>query len=316
MAIDVTQQLLASGDKYRPELLAMPLLQLETYLKHMSMRIDVRGEESVGTIGSGAELRPYKTAKGEKDTSSIAMRTLKTYLGDVLEEMDPHQIAATVYGNQISRKPTEFDIVKAVAMEMAKVVGNKLRSSLFTAKRDANGNTTKSLFDGFSTIVDQEIVSGGLATAKGNFAEVDTITAANVVDILRDLYNAASEELQEQDTKLFLPTNIYNLYKQGYLAEFGAVAYNTQYQQTYLIDSDNKCEIVPISAMSGTGQLILTTKSNMLVGVDQMSDTETVRIRECDNPKVVQYFMKMYFGTQLESLENQRLMVAKIKAGS
>ena len=55
--------------------------------------------------------------------------------------------------------------------------------------------------------------------------------------------------------------------------------------------------------MADAKNMFISNKTNVLVGCDQMSDSELAKIRECDNPKVVQIFMKMYFGTDFESID-------------
>ena len=80
----------------------MPVVALEKTLKHMTIRRGVRGDETVGTYESGAEVRPYKTGKNATDTGRFGARTLTTYLGDVVEEFDPYQLFATVYGESFS----------------------------------------------------------------------------------------------------------------------------------------------------------------------------------------------------------------------
>ena len=57
--------------------------------------------------------------------------------------------------------------------------------------------------------------------------------------------------------------------------------------------------------------MFLSVRENMLIGCDQESDLETVRIRECDNPKVAQFFMKLFFGVEFESVSPERLLVVK-----
>lgn len=313
MAIDVNNpKLLASGDKYRKELLIMPMLQLGDYANYMTRRMGVRGKETVGEFANKAGLRPYKTEKGAKDSSSLVFRTLETYLGDVVEEYDPYRLSNTIYGNSIGNQPENFDLVKATVLAMAKSVGKNLRTNLFTAKRNPTGDSTAELFDGFSTIAKAEIAAGNLAVGKKNLKELPVITSVNAVDELRAFYQSAAEELQEQDTNLLVPFDVYNAYCEGYLAEFGAVAYNTEFNQTTLVGSNGRCKLAPISAMAGTGQIMMTTKDNLLIGCDQMSDEEKVEVRRCDNPKVVQFFMIAYFGVQFESIEAERLMVGTI----
>lgn len=305
-------ELYKSGHKYRRELLAMPLAQLAPILGHMTLRTGIRGKESVGELETDAELAPYTSEKRATDNTSIELRELETYLGDVVKEFDPHVLSATVYGNEIARKPTETDIVRAVALRMAQRVSNNLAINLFTASRNASGKTTKDLFDGFITILDKDITAGRIADANGNLADVGELTRANIVDKLMEFYqDAACDELQDQQTKLFLPRNLYNLYHKGYQDDFGSAPFNKEYKKTFLEGTDDRCELVPMSGMKGAGRIILTIRDNMLVGVDQQSDSETVRIRECDNPKMAQFFMKLFFGVQLESISKQRLLAGK-----
>lgn len=313
MAIDVNNpKLLASGEKYRKELLMMPMLQLGDYANYMTRRMAIRGKETVGELSNAAGLRPYRTEKGAKDSAGLVFRTLETYLGDVVEEFDPYKLSNTIYGNSIGQQPENFDIVKATVLSMAKSVGKGLRTNLFKAKRNDAGDSTAELFDGFSTIVDAEITAGNIVVEKKNFKALPVITSVNAVDVLRGFYQSASEELQEQDTNMLVPFDVYNAYCEGYLADFGAVAYNTEFNQTTLVGSNGRCKLAPISAMAGTQHILLTTKSNMLIGCDQMSDEEKVEVRRCDNPKVVQFFMLAYFGVQFESISPERLMVGKI----
>ncbi|MBR6890777.1 MAG: hypothetical protein IKN05_07275 [Clostridia bacterium] len=295
----------------------MPVVALlDKALKHMTLRRGVAGDETVGRVGSDAELRPYKTEKGATDKSRIIARTLTTYLGDVIEEFDPYQLFTTVYGEQFSDKTkrTEAEIVQALCLQMGKSVAKKLGAALFNAQRNPAGTTTATLFNGFNTIAAAEITAGNIAAAKGNYIEVDTITAANVGDVLKAIYDGASEELQEADNlKMFLPKSIKKLYDDWCLAHFGAVVYNTTYVKNRLHGTDeNPCELVALSGMKNSPYIYLSTKENMLVGCDQSGNPkEKFLVRVPDNPKVVQFFACMFWGVQFEQIEQEFLLVAK-----
>ena len=315
--MDLSTALVNSSARYRKEVLAMPVVALlDKALKHMTLRRGVAGDETVGRVGSDAELRPYKTEKGATDKSRIIARTLTTYLGDVIEEFDPYQLFTTVYGEQFSDKTkrTEAEIVQALCLQMGKSVAKKLGAALFNAQRNPAGTTTATLFNGFSTIAAAEITAGNIAAAKGNYIEVDTITAANVGDVLKAIYDGASEELQEADNlKMFLPKSIKKLYYDWCLAHFGAVVYNTTYVKNRLHGTDeNPCELVALSGMKNSPYIYLSTKDNMLVGCDQSGNPkEKFLVRVPDNPKVVQFFACMFWGVQFEQIEQEFLLVAK-----
>ena len=317
--MNLEQVLVNSGAKFRKEILAMPVVALEKTLKHMTIRKGVRGDETVGGYASGAELRPYKSdGKGATDTGAFFGRTLTTYLGDVVEEFDPYQLFSTVYGESFSSltERKEADVVRDMALAMAKHVSSKLGKALFCAVRNASGNTTVSLFNGFDTIAATEVTNGNLSQAIGNYGEFDTITAANAGDVLKAIYAAASDELKESENlKMYVSQAVLDKYEEWCLATLGAVAYNQTYAQNVLHFNRN-VEIVPMVGLKGSSYIYFSTKDNMLVGMDQQSDAEKAKIRECDNPKALQFFMCLYWGVQFQSIKPEFLFVAKQTAAS
>lgn len=297
----------------------MPVVALEKTLKHMTIRKGVRGDETVGGYASGAELRPYKSdGKGATDTGAFFGRTLTTYLGDVVEEFDPYQLFSTVYGESFSSltERKEADVVRDMALAMAKHVSSKLGKALFCAVRNTSGNTTVSLFNGFDTIAATEVTNGKMSQAIGNYGEFDTITTANAGDVLKAIYAAASDELKESENlKMYVSQAVLDKYEEWCLATLGAVAYNQTYAQNVLHFNRN-VEIVPMVGLKRSNYIYFSTKDNMLVGMDQQSDAEKAKIRECDNPKALQFFMCLYWGVQFQSIKPEFLFVAKQTAAS
>lgn len=315
--MNLSSILVNSSAKFRKEILAMPVADLlNGALQHMTLHKGVAGDETVGAIGSGAEVRPYQTSKNAADTGRIIARTLTTYLGDVLEEFDPYILFTTVYGEQFSDKTerTEADIVRDLCLAMAKSVSKKLGANLFAAVRNGSGTTTADLFNGFGTIAATEITAGNIAAGKGNYMTTAAITSSNVGDVLKLIYDSASEELQEAaNLKLFVPKAVKILYDDWFLAHFGAVSYNAAYGRKYLHGTDDHCEIVALPGLKNSPYIYLSTKENMLVGCDQLdaSGREKVLVRVPDNPKVVQFFMCFFWGVQFQMIEKEYLMVAQ-----
>lgn len=313
MPYTITPELLASGQKYRRELLAMLVVSIQDILKHMTPRYGIQGKESVGTLVNQAQLRPYRFAKEAKDTSDIETRTLETFLGDVVEEFDPQQLWSTVFQMVIGKdekQPDAWEIARRMAMAMAGSVGENLALNIWGAKRNESGNTTADLFDGFETIIDKEKTAGAIATSKGNLMSLGEIDEANVCDTLMGMWDGVNEALRGQRVKMFLPSPLYSLYNRGYRNDFGAAPYNREYKKTFLEGSDDKCELVPAIGTSKT-KIVISPKRNMLVGMDQNGNRENVEIRRPDNPKAVQFFMLAYFGVQYESIDPRRFCVGE-----
>lgn len=307
-------ELLASGTRYRKEIIVTPLLKIEdVYGKYTTRRIGIRGKETVGKMHSGAQVRPSTLEYNATKSTSIKFRTLETFVGDVIEEFSPQALAQSIYGEQIGKNAKDFNIVKAVALAMAGSVGDNLVNCLFSAVRNASGTTSSTLFDGFYTILSKEITAETLSTTNKNMMEIPAITADNVLDVLKSIYLKSSLKLRrKKKTLMFVPQAILDLYNEAYLAEVGPVPYNQQYEQVTLLGSNGRCELVPVYDDYEDAPIFVTTKDNMLIGCDQLSDEEKAKIREVDNPKLVQFFMIMYFGVQFEQIDADSLFVGVV----
>jgi hypothetical protein len=93
--------------------------------------------------------------------------------------------------------------------------------------------------------------------------------------------------------------------------EYGHVPWNQNFHHKTLIGTNGKCQLVPLDNMEGQDKIIITIKENMKVLVDQDSNKETVRIRECDNPKMVQFFMMAYFGVGIDVIDKRFFKTVK-----
>jgi len=312
----ITPEALAtSAKKFRKDLLMMPVIALQSSLDHMTLRMGVRGDETVGELSSDIEIGPYSETRTDTSDTSIKGRTLTTFRGSVIKKFSPNSVADSIYGSTVLSGDglKNTDITTAVVAYLVKKVSKALNANLFKAVRDANGDTTFALFNGFDTIAAAEITGGKITKALGNLYEfTEAITSTNAVDLLKAFYRAAKDELQgEPISKLFIPKDIYNAYVDDYQASHGAVPYNTSFKKTYLEGSDDSCELVALPNKKGQPYIQLTTKGNMLIGVDQMSQTETISVEKLD-ALVLTLVMVMYFGVQYESISPERLLIGKL----
>lgn len=299
-----------SAAQFRKELLLLPVMKLEKFLRHATLRTGVRQSETVGTLSTSAALGPYNPAT-KTSGATIDGRTLKVYLGSMIHEFDPNDLRQTVYGSAISKGQAlgDTEIARQMVALLAAKAGDSLYRHVFDASTTSTATGAFKLFDGFGTIIDSEITDGKISTTLKNRAKVDVsaISGANAVTTLKTFYRAASDELRDQPTKLFVPVGVYDNYCDDYQTVTGRVAYNDKFDQTFLEGSNNLCELVPLSCCP-SDKLILTTKSNMLVGVNQESDEETVAVEKFSSFALT-FSMAMYFGVQFESIAPERLFI-------
>jgi hypothetical protein len=312
--MNITQSLIDAGTKYRKELLAAPLVELAELLPWFNLKTSVQGKIVGGWLNTAAELRPYRTAKDASGGLTVTPEEMENYLGDVVKEFDPHEVLGSLYTELTSLGVTNMAIAKRIALEVARKVGEKLYDNLFVAVRNASGDNTVDLFDGFETLLAKAIVAGSISEAKGNYMDLTgtPISEANAGDVLKKAWREIDRILKKQRVRLLVPETVVDAYEDWYQNEYSTQPWNTGIEQKFLVGSRGRCELVPLNPMSGNF-MIFSIKENMNILVDQMSDAETVRIRECDNPKLVQFFMKAYFGTGFETVQKEFMCAAKIE---
>lgn len=309
------EALAKSAAKYRREILMMPVFALGEFLQHVSLRTGIRYSETVGEMSGSMELGPYSETRIDDDDVNIVGRTLYTYFGSVVKKFSPNKVYQSIYGNAISKGEglKNVDITREVLNFLGKKVGNSLYWNMWNAVRNDDGTKTKDLFNGFDTITSQEITAGNIAVAKKNLlALTEDIDATNAVDVLKTIWRSADPMLKREKCKLFVPPSVLDAYNDDYKATTGSIAYNTKFNQTFVEGSENKCEIVAIDNKAGSKFLHLTTKQNMLVGVNQTGEEETVAV-EKHEAFVLQFIMTAFFGCQFESISPERMLAIKLK---
>lgn len=313
MAFDIAEELKNAGTKYSKDLLTMPVAMLSELFPYFMLETSVQGKKVGGLLKSPAQLRPYKTEKGETNATQITPFERENFLGDVVEEFDPYAVLGSVYSEPTSTTAKDMDIVKRVALEVAKSVGEGLFDSIFTAVRDATGGGTADLFNGFGTINTNAITAGDMSEGKGNLMDLSAtaLTTDNVVDKLKGVWRDSNKHLKKQKTNMYLPQSVIEMYEDGYQIEYGQNPWNKGFEQRTLIGTGGKCNLVPLTNLEGVGQITIAPKKNMKLLVDQKSNTEVAKIRECDNPKLLQLFMIAWFGTGYETIQPEFLNVIK-----
>lgn len=314
-AINISDaELKKSAVTYRKELLMMPVIAAEATLQHMTPRPGVAGREVLGQLSGGIELGPYDPKRYDDDGLDIKPRTLETYLGSVIKRFDLNSVAKTVYGSLTTQGEalTSLDLARQVLNYLSMQLGRNLNLHIWNAKRNDTGDKTADLFDGFDTITQKEIAAGTIDTTEGNFMQLSqAIDESNATDILMSIYESADDILQGVPTKMFVPISIYRAYNKDYLASFGNVVYNTQFKKTYLEGTDNLCELVPLVSKKGSPFIHLTTKSNMIYSYGDGLDSEKIAI-EKHHEFLLSFVATMFFGCQFETINKERLMVAKL----
>ena len=309
------QEFQEAATKWRSDLLMLPIIGCQETLKFMTARPGIRYKENVGALSGDAQFGPYKPSRSTDFNLNVDYRTLETFMGSVVAKFEPNSAVSTLLGQVGATKgdgqmkaPTALHVLGLIARGLSE----HLNEAIWAGKRNAAGDTTMDLFDGFDTITTKEVTSGAIAAEEGNYMKLDEeITSANAVDIAKEILFSLDPRLRSQDLYMFCTQDFADKYNEGYLLSHGGINYNTQYSQTTVEGSNGRLHIIPMYNKIGSKFIHICPKSNMLIGYDQMGDVESVMVKEYE-PFILSYIATMFFGCQFESIDKRRFKVVEL----
>lgn len=300
--------------KYRPELLMLPIIGCQDTLQWMTARPGIRYKERVGTMTADAQFAPYKPTRSGDVNLNLSFREIETFFGSVVAKFEPNTAISTLLGTGATKgdgqmtTPTALHVLHLIA----KGLSEHLNDAIWNGVRNATGDTTKDLFNGFDTITQKEIESGAISADEGNYMKIgDAVTSANAVDVAKEILFSLDPRLRSQDLYIYCSQDFVDKYNEAYLLTHGGIPYNDHYGQTCVEGSNGKLKFVPLYNKAESKFIHVTTKSNMLVGFDQMGDIESVMVKEYE-PFILTYIATMFFGVQFESIDKRRFKTIEI----
>jgi hypothetical protein len=304
-----------AAHKYRSELLMLPIIGIEETLKFMTGRPGIRYKESVAAVNGDAQFAPYKPARRSDFKLNLDFRTLETFFGSVVAQFEPNSAVSTLLGAIGETKgdgQMQAPTAKHVLALIAKSLSENLNNAIWAGQRNAAGDTTLDLFDGFDTITDADITEGKIAASEGNYMKLtEAITTANAVDVAKEILFSLDPRLRAQTCYMYCSQEFADKYNESYLLSHAGINYNTQYSQTVVEGSNGKLILCPLANKADSKFIHVSPKINMLVGYDQMSDAESVMVKEYE-PFILSYIATMFFGVQFESIDKRRLKVVEL----
>ena len=285
---------------WRKPLQMLPIIGLKSSLQYMTGRPGIRFKENVGFLDADAQFAPYKATRRADVNLVLEHRTLETHFGNVVLDFEPNSAITTLLGTGATKGDGQMQTPTAmhVLALIAKGLSRHLNDSLFNAEFDPNGDTTHTLFDGFDTIVAKEIAAEKISVANGNYMKLtEEITVAK-----------RAEELN-----LYCSQDFADKYNEAMLLTHGGINYYNQFGQNTVEGSNGRLHLVPLYNKADSRFFQVTPKSNMLVGYDQMSDMESIMVKEYA-PFMLTYIATMFFGVQFESIDRRRLKIVELAA--
>lgn len=310
--VSLASALVHSNHRFRKECMLIVMAAVEEVTKHMRVITGLKGKETEATIVPQAKFRPYHSEKVVSGTGELTARTLETFPLEILEEFDPEDLYITIFGTPVDAEKINLDIVRRILTEEMANASRGLCDLIFRGVRNATGTGALDGFNGFDTIIANEITAGNIGLDKGNFTNLGVVDATNIGDVWKRMYRKMDEKLRGGATKklkLICSFAEYDMYKNWYAQQFGMGNFAGTPEQTYLDGTANKVQIVPLPGMDGTNHCFITVQENMKVGFDVTSNATKFNVRVPDNPNVVQMHARVYMGVDFANVDKEFLMV-------
>ncbi len=301
-----------AAEKWRQQLLLLPMLSCKDSLRFMTGIPGIRNKEHVGTAKSNAQFGPYKADKNSSSTTEVKYRELETFFGNVCEDFEPNSVVTMLLGQNASflgEGQKTAPSAKLVIASVLKSLGESLHNVLFTAKRNAEGDTSADLFNGFITIADAEVTAENISEAKGNLLKITTgFSEADALDVAKSIERKAHPVLRATEKFLYCSPEFADAYNDAYMLTHGGIVYNKKFEQAVVEGSNNKTTLAPLTCLAGSSKFFLAPKSNMLYGYDSLSDQERIQVDRF-KPFMLTLSAAMFFGVQFYSIDPRMLLM-------
>ena len=304
-----------AAEKWRQQLLLLPMLSCKDSLRFMTGIPGIRNKEHVGTAKSNAQFGPYKADKNSSSTTEVKYRELETFFGNVCEDFEPNSVITMLLGQNASflgEGQKTAPSAKLVIASVLKSLGESLHNVLFTAKRNAEGDTSADLFNGFITIADAEVTAENISEAKGNLLKITTgFSEAESLDVAKSIERKAHPVLRATEKFLYCSPEFADAYNDAYMLTHGGIVYNKKFEQAVVEGSNNKTTLAPLTCLAGSSKFFLAPKSNMLYGYDSLSDQERIQVDRF-KPFMLTLSAAMFFGVQFYSIDPRMLLMVDV----
>lgn len=320
-----TPEALKDGfQKYRTELIVMPMFAMAAAMKHMGFADGIRYKEHIHEMKGKFQMGNFDKYKKGDGAINIEQRTLETFLGNCIEPIDPISIYKTIWGSDVTKGDALKNVpwVKRVCAYIMAQLGENMFNVMWTAKRDETNTTeTKKWFNGFCELENIEIQAGKMSKEVGNMYTLpEAFTPENAEDLLKDFYwgDAASgwkgvhPKLRGQVLKCFVSDWTKHCYEESYQMNHGSLPYNRQYELAH-IEGAPRVELVPLVNVPNN-YISLTPKLNIMTLWNQRTNDEKFLIEKSLTTHYdVDFIANMFFGEQYRSINPEMLCVARLE---
>jgi len=258
----------------------------------------------------------------EDEISKLAEKYLQVQpsfcaLKDHIMNYKEKQVLWDPVKDTVSNKTKKHPLEKEIIADVIKTVAEDIVDAFFHAERDTDDKSPYGMFDGYNHLIDDAIVAGEIAAAKGNYVDSGDLSApASETDILA--WTRLVDWLRSVNTRfaknavLYLPQGIYNNCSDALENKFKYkdVIYSVFLEKLRDVSHMKQLKVVVEDAL-GTGTRIMLIEDGLLdFGMNTPGDETYIQIRgPYEDPNFVQFWLQFEAGARINSWHSKVFMV-------
>lgn len=304
--------------RYQKEIKPVHMLAANDVLKHMTPKSGVRNSLVLTKMDKGSIFRKYDgTFKADKTIGTPEQRTLNVYpvVAEISDEPEKYRrtFIDEIYTEGVAGGDAkDHRFLKWLAQFGVEVASEELYYAVWQAKYDADKDSLLDSFDGVEANIAEAISDGKISVDKKNLYDAgEKFTTANIGDKLKEMWRSAHATMRERGASMYLSQDLGDMYDDWYVTEHDKPPMVDASGQTTLEGSNGKCKLVRLSCIDNQ-RVTLTDKLNLKYGFDKLSDMRRMIAFNSGNPYLFTAFMKMVFGTQIESVNYRHFLTSKL----
>ena len=260
-----------------------------------NVQVGIKSAETINIMTTDAVFQAGGTCGfSSSGTTTITQRLITVGKIKIQESICPKAFEAK-YTQKALREGSTYDYMAYAAEYTAQKVeriGAALETAIWNGNT-ASGNAQLNKFMGFGTIIDALGFGGSGDPIKGNVSELTTLTSANVIQAVDEVFVALPAALLDKsDVVIFCGNDTFREY---------VIALRNDNLFHYPVDAANMELIVPgtaikligVNGLNGTDTLFGLSMSNMYLGTDLLGEQERFELfyaREADEMRFVVEF--------------------------
>lgn len=329
MSVINVDSLKRAAETYQKDFILLPyalLIPVLRDLKITMLEVDNKDIVIVKERAGGA-ARPYVagTPSYKSEISRLLERDLQTYIAvaPVKDNITNYKSKRVLYDaskDKINNQSKQHPLEREIIADIIATVGEDIIDSLFHAVRDVSDQTPQGMANGFFTLIDNLIVAGEIATAKGNLVECGSLAApANGTDTtafvsLRDWLRNVDPKWRQKPAALYIPYN--SLINVKDALENKKTSYKDVTFASLLTQLQEDCGIPNLQIIShyclGIGdRLTLTEPGNLDLGMNTFSDVGFVQVRNpFEDANEVQFWNQFEIGMRVKNINKRGFMTS------